>query len=411
MIRSFFFLIILVCYLPSFGKTIPVCSQCTFNSIQKALAMAQNGDSILIKKGIYKEKNLLIQKSLTLLGENYPILDGEFKYEILTIDADNVVISGLQIQNTGHSSLNDLAGIKVLSSEKVSIIDNYLLNNFFGIYFQNSKNCFIHKNFVKGNTKTEQDTGNGIHLWKCSQITIDRNYIAGHRDGIYFEFVTQSVVKNNRSENNIRYGLHFMFSNDDQYYYNVFKSNGAGVAVMYTKNVTMVDNLFEQNWGSASYGILLKDISDSKITCNRFFRNTVGIYMEGSSRIEMLHNEFSENGWAIRLQASCENVLFEKNNFLSNSFDIATNGETMLNQFIHNYWDKYEGYDLNRDQKGDVPYHPVSLFSMIAEQNPQVMLLYRSFMVYLLDRAERTIPSLTPEKLKDTAPMMKKIPI
>ena len=97
------------------------------------------------------------------------------------------------------------------------------------------------------------------------------------------------------------------------------------------------------------------------------------------------------------------------NNFLSNTFDIGTNGTLVLNSFDHNYWDKYEGYDLNKNNVGDVPYHPVSLFSMIVEKNPSAMMLFRSFMTTLLDKTEKIIPSLTPENLKDDYPFMKPI--
>jgi nitrous oxidase accessory protein len=78
-----------------------------------------------------------------------------------------------------------------------------------------------------------------------------------------------------------------------------------------------------------------------------------------------------------------------------------------LNTFHNNYWDKYEGYDLNHDGTGDVPYRPVSLYSMIVERNPVTMMLFRSFMTGLLDEAEKTIPGLIPGNLKDDAPKMK----
>ena len=86
---------------------------------------------------------------------------------------------------------------------------------------------------------------------------------------------------------------------------------------------------------------------------------------------------------------------------------MATNGSLVLNKFYNNYWDKYEGYDMNKDGFGDVPYHPVSMYSMIVEQNPSSLMLLRSFMVSLLDKAEKAIPSLTPENLVDNKPMMK----
>ncbi len=81
----------------------------------------------------------------------------------------------------------------------------------------------------------------------------------------------------------------------------------------------------------------------------------------------------------------------------------------MLNTFDNNYWDKYDGYDLNKDRIGDIPYRPVSMYSMIVEKNPSAMLLFRSFFASLLDKTEKIIPSLTPEMLKDNKPMMKKI--
>ena len=79
----------------------------------------------------------------------------------------------------------------------------------------------------------------------------------------------------------------------------------------------------------------------------------------------------------------------------------STNGSLVLNKFNANYWDKYEGYDLDHDGSGDVPYRPLSLFSIIIDNNPIAMLLYRSFMVNLLDKTEKLIPSITPEDFRD----------
>ncbi|MBD0289549.1 MAG: nitrous oxide reductase family maturation protein NosD, partial [Flavisolibacter sp.] len=166
---------------------------------------------------------------------------------------------------------------------------------------------------------------------------------------------------------------------------------------------------FENNWGPSAYGLLLKEISDSRIFHNTYLQNTVAITMEGTNRITVQQNSFTGNGWAMKVAASCNDNTFLYNNFERNTFDVATNGEVMLNHFMSNYWDKYDGYDMNRDGIGDVPYHPVNMYSMIIEQNPNAVMLLRSFMVTLLDKAEKAIPSLTPETLKDESPQMKRI--
>jgi nitrous oxidase accessory protein len=169
----------------------------------------------------------------------------------------------------------------------------------------------------------------------------------------------------------------------------------------------MRENRFEENWGSSAYGILLKDISDSEIVGNVFLKNTIGIYMEGSSRIEFKNNTFRENGWALKLMASCDQNTFQANNFTQNTFDISTNGRTVLNTLTENYWDKYEGYDLNKDYVGDIGYRPVNLYSVIVEKIPAAVILWRSFMVTLLDRMEKIIPTLTPDEMIDESPKMR----
>lgn len=383
------------------GKGQPV------QTLKEAVTRAKDGDTILLKSGIYKEGNVFLTRSITLLGEGSTILDGNNKTELITISGKNITVKNIQFQNAGYSALNDFASIKVIDASNIQLEQNTIRNSYFAIHVSNTSYCIIRNNRITGIPTSEQLTGNGIHLWKSSHALIENNYVSGHRDGIYFEFVTESVIRNNRSENNIRYGLHFMFSHSDQYINNTFKKNGAGVAVMYSKKVTMTGNHFEENWGPSAYGILLKEITDGAINNNTFLKNTVGIYMEGSSRMEIQKNAFKNNGWAMKVQASCDDNNVHHNNFNGNSFDIATNGTMMLNKFFNNYWDKYEGYDINKDGIGDVPYHPVSMYAMIVEQNPTTLILMRSFMVSILDKAEKAIPSLTPENLLDDTPMMK----
>jgi len=129
--------------------------------------------------------------------------------------------------------------------------------------------------------------------------------------------------------------------------------------------------------------------------------------MEGTSRIVVEKNHLNDNGWGMRIQASCMDNLIQYNVFSNNTFDVSTNGSLVLNVFKKNYWDKYDGYDLNRDNIGDVPFHPLSLFSVIAESSPSAMLLYRSFIVSVLDQTERILPSLTPDEFVDLEPLMK----
>jgi nitrous oxidase accessory protein len=401
----------LLLYSAANASTIEVGKGKKYTTISSAIDAANSGDVIKINPGNYAEGEIKINKRIHLQGINWPVVDGKNKTQILLVEANGVTIEGLDLRNCGYSSTYDWAAIKVINSTHVNIRNNKLFDNAFAINLQNTSFCRIENNIVKGKATSEIESGNAIHCWKSNHIRIIGNELTGHRDGIYFEFVTFSFIQNNNSYKNIRYGLHFMFSNDDIYFNNTFRANGSGVAVMFSRNVSMMWNHFEENWGSAAYGILLKEISGGKIERNNFVRNTVGVYMEGTNSIDVFNNNFKANGWALRIQSSCNNNQVFNNNFLANTFDVGTNGTMQLNKFHENYWDKYEGYDLDKNNIGDVQYQPVSLYSMVVEKIPAASILLRSFMVTIMDKAERVVPSITPIELKDERPLMKPLPL
>ncbi|MFU8811490.1 MAG: nitrous oxide reductase family maturation protein NosD [Balneolaceae bacterium] len=379
-------------------------------SIQQAIHAAAPGDTIWVAPGRYAESDLIIDKPLTLKGREYPVIDGEEKGFILIITADSVTISGFEFRNTGRSYVRDYAAIMIEKGSDFVIENNRLDNVFFGIYLAETQRGIVRGNEVRAYDLREASSGNGIHLWNAKNPLIENNRVQGMRDGIYLEFVDDARLTGNVSSDNNRYGLHYMFSNGGVYHNNTFRRNGAGVAVMFSENVDMSYNLFEHNWGASSYGMLLKDIRNSTIEGNRFYRNTTAIYSESSTNVLIRGNHVELNGWAVNIKSSSVRNRFEGNNFIENSFDVRTDSPRNNNHFEGNYWSGYEGYDLDRDGVGDVPYRPVSLFSIIIERQPESLLLMRSMFVRLLDSAEKIAPVLTPKTLIDEKPKMNRIP-
>jgi nitrous oxidase accessory protein len=377
------------------------------SSIQKAIDQSSPYDTILVHEGTYIEYNVQITKPLYIVGQDQPIIDGDHQAEIITIMSDSVLFKGFQVQNVGFSFTKDWAGIKVDNKDYSIIEDNVLLDTYFGIYLKKSNHTILKNNRLKSKAENEVNSGNGIHLWYCEDILIENNQISGHRDGIYFEFVESSKIINNVSEGNIRYGLHFMFSNHDDYIGNVFKNNGTGVAVMFSDHIIMKNNRFVDNWGSTNYGLLFKEIYDGELSGNLFQNNTIGIFADGSNRIKILKNEFRGNGWAMNIFSSCMDNEIAYNNFISNTFDLTTNGKRNTNDFHDNFWDQYSGYDLDKDGIGDVPHRPVRLFSYLISRVPESIILLRSFFIDMLNIAEKVAPVLTPQSLTDERPRMK----
>lgn len=405
--------VVLFCFIlvNTSAKTILVAPTAKINTIKKGILLAQNGDTVLVQKGLYKETLINISNSIHVIGQNYPVIDGENKTEsIFAASATDFSISGFEFKNVGVSYTNEIAAIYTSNCTNFLLKNNLIHHSFYGFILQHSKYGVIQNNKIIGYAKNETSAGNGIHAWKCTHIRIEQNSVKGMRDGIYLEFISKSTVFNNTSEKNVRYGLHFMFSNYNEYHHNEFKNNGAGVAVMFSKFIKMHHNTFHYNWGTASYGLLLKEINDAEITDNVFEQNTIAINIDGCNRVNYKNNYFIKNGWALKFTGGCYTNLFEYNNFMHNAFDLSYSSRLNDNKFEANYWSEYAGYDLDKNGIGDVPYRPVKLFSYIVNKTPETLILLRSLFVDLINFSEKVSPVFTPDNLIDAKPLMKPIP-
>ena len=402
------FIILLVHSWGTSAKTITVHPQGTVKTIKAAIALAEDYDLILVEAATYKETDIYIDKPLTLLSKN-AVVDGENKGEIFVIQSDYVTIKNFNIINVGSSYIKDYAAIRVRESKNFIIENNTIKNLFFGIYLEKSKDGKVLGNKIYGKAKSEFNSGNGIQLWYCNNIEIKNNYVERVRDGIYLEFSNYCTIDKNTSQNNVRYGLHFMFSNHDTVTNCSYTNNGAGVAIMFSKFMKMSHNLFSDNWGSAAYGVLLKEVNDTEISLNLFKNNTTAINIEGSNRVTYTHNDFISNGWALNSRGANYQNQINYNNFLHNSFDLLYQGQLNQNNFDFNYWSNYTGYDLDKDGIGDVPHRPIKLFSYIVNKTPESIIFLRSLFVDIIDFSEKVSPVFTPDNLVDTQPFIKPI--
>ena len=192
-------------------------------TVTEALRLAPRGARIVVRGGHYREPMLVVRQPVELVGEGWPVLDGENQRQIMNVLADDVTVRGFVFRDVGRSMTEDRAAIAVSEASGCVLEGNRFENAYFGIYLARVTDCRVAHNELRGAGRTEMESGNGIHLWTAERVTIEDNRIAGHRDGIYFEFVKGSVIRRNVSERNVRYGLHFMYSDGCEYRENVFR--------------------------------------------------------------------------------------------------------------------------------------------------------------------------------------------
>jgi len=377
----------------------------TPSRLDDVLATARAHDTVIID-GLHRGSSFRVTRPLVIIGHK-AIVDAEGRGgSVFTISSDSVEIRNVTIRNVRVDYTEDNAAIKLDAVRHVVVASCTVDNGFFGIYLSRSRDCTITGNVLRSRSRDESSSGNGIHLWTSVNISITDNHCEGWRDGIYFEFVHRGTVRNNTSTNNVRYGLHFMFSDSCTYADNAFLRNGAGVAVMFTRWILMERNRFADNWGAASYGLLLKEITDCHLRDCVFEGNSIGIHAEGSMRMLVESTRFIGNGYAVRILGNCTDNTVTTCEFDGNTFDVTTNTSSSLNDFDGNYWSAYRGYDLDRDGTGDVAHTPVRLYAYLVESIPSSILLMHSTFIDVLDVIERMLPSITPRNLIDRRPLM-----
>ncbi|HYL12859.1 MAG TPA: nitrous oxide reductase family maturation protein NosD [Terriglobales bacterium] len=394
---------------PTLARTLVVSETGPFQSPSQAIAAAQPGDTIEIGPGVYPG-NLLLDRNLSLVGKGRPIIRGSGTGSVITLTADNCTVRGLIIEHSGPMLATEDSGI-LLKSDRNRVDDNDLRDILFGIYLYHANDNLISNNRITGRPYLDLGgRGSGIHIWNSERNLLTGNAITKVRDGMYLQNTYHTVIRGNRVFN-LRYGLHYMWSDDNIFEDNLFYDNVAGAAVMYSHRVQMRRNVFRHNRGYSSYGILFQENDDCIFEDNIVSDNAVGIFMESMRRGKLRRNLVSANDVAIQAFGSATENQFEYNNFVDNLspiLEVGAPANTRWNgESAGNYWSDYDGYDLENDGIGDVPYKIVNLFAHLEGSYPRLRLYLDSPAAQALALAERGFPLLERDVEQDMKPLMR----
>jgi hypothetical protein len=143
----------------------------------------------------------------------------------------------------------------------------------------------------------------------------------------------------------------------------------------------MIDNGFLDAKGSAAYGAAAEGDHRRRVDHRQsLHRELHRALPRGASRLEIRDNDFTANGWAVRLMADALDNHFTGNVFEANAFDVATNSRTFRSTFERQLVGlTYRGYDLDRDGSAVMCRSVRSaLFAWMVERHPEALLLLRS---------------------------------
>ncbi len=374
-------------------------------SIAAAIARAAPGDVIRVEKGYYLE-SLLIDKPLTLKGINRPTISAGFKGDVIRVTAEDVVIDGLIVRDSGDSLLDQNAGIYIRPRAHRAAVRNCdLTYNLFGIYIETVKQVEIRNNVITGKRDYKSPRrGNGIQLYNTEGAQIIGNNISFVRDGIYVDVSHHSVFRTNRIHH-VRYGTHYMNSHNNVWEGNDSYHNRGGLALMMTRNQVVRNN---RAWGNSDHGIMLRTIQDSVIEGNIVAGNERGFFIYDAEYNTLRNNLVVDNTVGIHLAAGSYRNHVDGNDFISNRTQIkyVASRDVVWGEREGNYWSNYVGWDRNGDGIGDVRYEANDLVDRLSWQHPMMKLLLASPAVQTLRLVSQQFPLLRAPSVVDSRPKM-----
>jgi len=379
--------------------------------VQQAVDSAQPGDTVRIEPGTYVG-NVLLDHRLTLEGVGLAVLRGDGRASVITVRAAGCTIRSLVIEHSGEMLAEEDSGV-LLHSSGNRIEHNELRDVLFGIYLYQSDNNVLLNNAIRGRAWLGMgERGGGIHIWNSTGNTIAGNEITEARDGMYLQNAYHTLVTHNRVHD-LRYGLHYMSSNDNRFEDNQFYDSVAGAAIMYSQRIEFRRNIFRHNRGFSSFGILFQDSEGCTAVENAIVDNAVGIFMEALRASTFRRNLVAANDTAIQAFSSASGNTFSENDFISNLSPIEVIGRATETRWSEsgrgNYWSDYQGYDLDENGVGDVPFKIQNVFERMEGNYPRLRIYLFSPASQALALSERIVPLIRGSGEYDRFPLMKPV--
>lgn len=378
-----------------------------YGELQAAIDSAHSGDTLLLSAGVYIG-SVNIHRSLTLMGNKSSVIDGEGSGHVVIVSAPNVLIKGLSIQHSGNDLDSEDSAIFITDKgDQARIENNYFKNNLIGIYLKGPESVIVSDNVIVGSRHHRvNDRGNGIYLWNTPGSIIKNNDIRYGRDGIFVTTSRNNVFHGNRLRD-LRFAIHYMYTNNSEVSNNTSINNDVGYALMFSHHILAKDN---RSVGDHKRGLFFNYTNHSVIEHNYVSGGTekcVFIYNANYNQIK--NNFFADCQIGIHFTAGSEHNEIYSNAFINNRTQVKYVGTRYIEwskNGVGNYWSDNLTFDIDGNGIADQPYKPNDLVDQIIWRHPMAKLLLNSPSVKLLKWAQSEFPGIHPGGVTDSSPLM-----
>ncbi|MDW3225780.1 MAG: nitrous oxide reductase family maturation protein NosD [Paracoccaceae bacterium] len=372
-----------------------------------AIAGAGPGDVLILAPGRH-EGTVTIDRPLTLTGGQGAIVDGMGQGTVISIDASDVTIRNLTVTGSGMNSQNTDAGIKILRKADRAIVENNrVLGNLHGIDVHGGHDAQVRGNTIEGTRHPRMnDRGNGIYVWNSPGTVIEGNSVRWGRDGIFSNTSRKGTYRNNLFRD-LRFAVHYMYTNDSEVSGNVSIANHLGYAIMFSNRVVIKDNL---SLSDRSHGIMLNFANNADVSGN-LVRGGADrcTFIYNAHKNLIYNNRFEGCTIGIHFTAGSERNVLTGNAFLGNRTQVKYVGTRDIEWSFEgrgNYWSDHASFDLGGDGIADSPFRPNDLMDHILWSQPAAGLLTGAPVVQLIRWSQSNFPATLPGGVVDSAPLM-----
>ena len=384
-------------------------------SLAAAIDAASAGDTLLVA-GIHRER-VTVKKRLRLRGAEGAVLDGGGAGTVLRIEADGVEVDNLNIRGSGDVYTSEDAAVRIEHAADVQLRRLRIDDALFGIFAVQADRCLVEGSIITGKDLPTVRRGDGIRLWYSGGCKLLGNVLDRSRDLVIW-YSSGTLVEDNVVRRS-RYGLHYMFSDDNVFRRNRFEDDEVGAAIMYSRRITLEGNAFSFATGVSANGLLIKDADDIFVRGNRFVGNAIAIFLDGApqsrgGKLEVRGNLFARNDIGVALQPSESGAAFWENAFIGNHVQVQIQGTGTAAQTQWsvggrgNYWSDALVYDSEGGGVSTLPYRPESSYEVLADRYPSLAFFDGTPAADAIDMASRLFPLFAPRpKLTDAHPLVR----
>ena len=381
-------------------------------ALQRAIAGATPGDMLILENGLYSGA-ITIDRPLSLIGIEGAEINGEGNGTTVTIAAPDVTVRGLTVTGSGLSSQDLDAGIKILKgADRARVEDNRVIGNLHGIDIHGGKDAQVTGNTIEGTRNPKMnDRGNGIYVWNSPGAVVANNSVRWGRDGIFANASRENVFRDNLFRD-LRFAVHYMYTNDSEVTGNISIGNHLGFAIMFSNKIVVKDNL---SLGDRSNGVMLNYANNADISGNLVRGGALKcLFIYNAHKNLIYRNRFEGCGIGIHFTAGSERNVLTENSFIGNREQVKYVGTKHVEWSFEgrgNYWSDHPAFDLNGDDIADGVFRPNDLMDHILWSQPAAALLTGAPAVQLVRWSQKNFPATLPGGVLDSFPLMSPLTI